>query len=386
MFTRWLKIDPAKSALILGPRRAGKTTYLKQNFPEYHYITLDDMDYLNWAKRDPKGLINSLGPKVIIDEIQRRPDLTVAIKYGIDEQNKIFFLTGSSSIGLMDTSADTLAGRINLYHLPTLCFGEEEGPANHNIFDDELNPVELQNATRALNMAVKYGQFPEILSAKNETEKAGLLKNYRDTYFIRDVMQLSNIGNVDGLLSIFLHLVRSIGSHLEISNFAREAGLSHATTKKYLDVLQQAQLTFRLYGYQYGPAKRLIKSAKTYFIDNGIIQSMSLNVGEGQLLENFVVAEIEKRRRLGQIDTDRLYYYQSSAGRKIDLIFEAHGFIHAIEIKNTSKPSLRDIKNLKDFKTQSRQPVRCYLFYNGPEYMNIDDIKLIPVGALCRGW
>ena len=83
-----------------------------------------------------------------------------------------------------------------------------------------------------------YGQFPEVLVQKSEKYKHVVLVNYKNTYFTRDLMQLSNIENLDGLLSIFQHLVRSIGSHLEVSNFAREAGISFPTTKKYLNALQ----------------------------------------------------------------------------------------------------------------------------------------------------
>ena len=130
-------------------------------------------------------------------------------------------------------------------------------------------------------------------------------------------MQLSNIENLDGLMAIFQHLARSLGSCLEVSNFAREAGISFPTTKKYLNALQQAQLTFRLYGYQYGPAKRHIKAAKTYFADNGIIQSLNAGSSEGQLIENFVIAELEKRRKLGMIaysgDFGRLNRRKSAA-------------------------------------------------------------------------
>ena len=96
-----------------------------------------------------------------------------------------------------------------------------------------------------------------------------------------------------------------------MSNFAREAGISHSTTKKYLNALQQAQLTFRIYGYQFGPAKRYIKSAKTYFADNGIIHSLKIGISSGQILENYVLAELEKRRKIGMIKADQFYFYKS---------------------------------------------------------------------------
>jgi hypothetical protein len=198
-------------------------------------------------------------------------------------------------------------------------------------------------------------------------------------------MQLSNIENLDGLLAVFHHLARSIGSHLEVSNFAREAGISHPTAKNYLNALQQAQLTFKLYGYQFGPAKRYIKAAKTYFADNGIIHSLNAGVGLGQLTENFVLAELEKRRKLGMIRADQFYYYKSAGGTEIDLIFEEEDTVYAVEIKSTRKPSPRDLRNLKQFRDRLDRPVQRYLIYMGDNYQTINNIQLVPVGALFRG-
>jgi len=261
---RWLEIPPDKSCLVIGPRRSGKTVLLRHRYPELPYATLDDLDHLDWAKRDPKGFIGSLGSHAIIDEIQRLPLLTVAVKYAIDNQNARFLMTGSSTLGLLDAAADTLAGRIEIISLPTACWGEDEGDAIHSILEGRPDLPHIREANRRLSAALTYGQFPEVLVQESEEKKHHVLINYRNTYFTRDLMQLSNIENLDGLLSIFQHLTRSLGSHLEVSNFAREAGISFPTTKKYLNALQQAQLTFKLYGYQYGPAKRHIKRILFY--------------------------------------------------------------------------------------------------------------------------
>ena len=385
MFERWLKIDTKKSGLIIGPRRSGKTTLLKMRFPEYNYITLDNLDYLNWAIRDAKGLVDHLGPKTIIDEIQRKPELTIAVKNAIDNQNAHILMTGSSSVGLLGAMADTLAGRIQIYSLPTACWGENLGPPSNKIFELNTNPILIKQGQRSLSDALNFGFFPEILMQEKPVDKKDLLQNYRDTYFTRDLMQLSNMENMEGLLSIFYHLARSIGSHLEVSNFAREAGLSHPTTKKYLNNMHYSELTFRLYGYQYGPAKRFIKAAKTYYSDNGIITSLNIPLNEGQLLENFVISEFEKRRKLGIIQCDRLYYYKSAAGREIDLIIEGKDEIYAIEIKNTLRPSSRDVSNLVEFSKGMRKKVKMYLFYPGEEYNSIKEVQIIPVAGLFRG-
>ncbi len=385
MFERWLEIDTKKSGLIIGPRRSGKTTLLKMRFPEYNYITLDNLDYLNWAIRDAKGLVDHLGPKTIIDEIQRKPELTIAVKNAIDNQNAHILMTGSSSVGLLGAMADTLAGRIQIYSLPTACWGENLGPPSNKIFEINTNPILIKQGQRSLSDAINYGLFPEILMQEKPVDKKDLLQNYRDTYFTRDLMQLSNIENMEGLLSIFYHLARSIGSHLEVSNFAREAGLSYPTTKKYLNNMHYSQLTFRLYGYQYGPAKRFIKAAKTYYSDNGILTSLNIPLNEGQLLENFVISEFEKRRKLGLIKCDRLYYYKSAAGREIDLIIEGKDEIYAIEIKNTLRPSERDISNLVEFSRSMKKKVKMFLFFPGEEYGSIKEVQIIPVSGLFRG-
>ena len=385
MFNRWINLKANKSCLIIGPRRSGKTTLLRNRFPEYKYVTLDDLDYLDWANRDPKGLVESLVPNAIIDEIQRYPRLTIAVKNAIDNQGAHILMTGSSSIGLTDVAADTLAGRINLYSLPTLCFGESIGKPTHSILTESLNPLQLTQAQRKLNAAVTYGQFPEVLTCVDSEDKKELLLNYRDTYFIRDLMRLSNIENVEGLYGMFQHLARSLGSHLSVSNFARETGLSYPSTKKYLNILRQSQLTFSLYGYQYGPAKRYIKASKTYFADNGIICSLNIPLNEGQLLENFVIAEFEKRRKLGYIQCDRFYYYKSAAGREIDLVFESGGELYAVEIKAINNPSNRDIRNLKEFRKQSKQQVNAFLFYPGEVYDTIDNVRIIPAASLRSG-
>jgi predicted AAA+ superfamily ATPase len=385
MFTRWLEIPSHKSCLIIGPRRSGKTTMLRYRYPMMPYATLDDLDFLDMAKRDPKGFISKLGRGAIVDEIQRLPILTVAVKYAIDNEGARFLMTGSSTLGLLDAAGDTLAGRIEIVSLPAACWGENRGEPTHSILTEPAGFLQIKEANRSLAAALAYGQFPEVLVQENDGEKHRVLVNYRNTYFTRDLMQLSNIENLDGLLAVFQHLTRSLGSHLEVSNFAREAGISHPTAKKYLNALQQAQLTFKLYGYQYGPAKRFLKAAKTYFADSGIIRSLNAGISEGLLIENFVISELEKRRKLGFIRADQFYYYKSAAGHEVDLVFEMDDTIYAIEIKSTKRPGPKDFRNLRQFDDRSNRPVRRFLFYLGEEYRTVDNISLIPIGALFRG-
>jgi len=385
MFQRWLQIDKNKSALIIGPRRSGKTTYLKQTFPHYAYATMDDFDAFDWALRDPKGFITHLGKHCIIDEIQRVPKLTIAVKYAIDQDDAHIIMTGSSSIGLLDSTAETMAGRINIYSMTTACWGEADSKPTHSILHDQATYQQIREGSRQFEEVLQYGLFPEIITTPDSSLKQSLLKNYRDTYFMKDILQLGNIENLDGLYAIYLNLCRSISSHLEVSNFAHEASLSFPSAKKYLNILNQSELTFKLYGYQYGPAKRYIKASKTYFSDNGIIEAFNARLSIGQLVENFVVSELEKRRKLGWIKADQFFYYKSSGGKEIDLVFEEEDIVYAIEIKAIKSPSSRDLSNLREFMKQSNRIIRGYLFYLGEEYKEIDGIQLIPIYAIYGG-
>jgi hypothetical protein len=385
MFTRWIDLPTKKSVLLLGPRRSGKTTLLKRRFPGYAYATLDDLDNLDWARRDPKGFVQSLGGEAVIDEIQRHPLLTVAVKFAIDEEHARFFMTGSSSAGLLDASADSLAGRIDIRALTTACWGEDAGPPTHLIFEEQAPLKQRKLAQRRLEEARQFGQFPEVLTAANGQDKTEILRNYRDTYFTRDLMMLSNIENLDGLMVLYHHLSRSIGSLLETSNLAREASISFPTAKKYLNSLVQSQLVFKLTGYQFGPAKRYVKAGKVYLADMGIAAAFGTPLAIGQQLENFVIAELEKRRKLGFLDADRLHHYRSGAGREIDVIIDSGDTCMAVEIKSTEVPGKRDLRNLEDFADTMDRPVRCVLFHTGLDYGRIGKVELIPVAALYRG-
>lgn len=142
MLERWLEIPSGRSCPIIGPRRSGKTMLLKHRYPDWSYATLDDLDHLDWAKRDLKGFIGSLGKKAIIDQIQRHPLLSIGVKYAIDNEKARFLMTGSSTLGLLDATADTMAGRIDIISLPPVCWGEERvGDEYRMIGNIQLLPV-----------------------------------------------------------------------------------------------------------------------------------------------------------------------------------------------------------------------------------------------------
>lgn len=383
MFKRWLP-KPRRSALILGPRRAGKSSYLKNNFKDFQYLTLDDFDIFDLSQKDPKALFHGRD-KIIIDEIQRVPKLTIAAKFAIDEEQKTVMMSGSSRIGLLDASADTMAGRIDILEMPPACWGENLEEPTHKIFEEEPSSLQLKEAGREFENFLKYGGFPEVLSKNTNQEKEDILKNYKTTYFTRDLSQLSNIENISGLRAVLNHYARCIGSITQVAHFQNEANLSHVTAKKYLNSIYQSGLGFTLLGYHHGPTKKYIKGAKSYFCDTGMIHALGMPCSFGQIIQNFVISEIEKRRKLGFRQTDQFYFYQSSSGFEIDLIFEEGENLYAVEIKATKRPSRKDVRHLKEFIEQDPDRRKGFLFYMGEEYNFIDGIKILPIASLYRG-
>ncbi|MBI2982007.1 MAG: ATP-binding protein [Deltaproteobacteria bacterium] len=383
MFNRWLK-KPTRSTLLLGPRRAGKSTYLRATFPDFKYLTLDDLDILDLAEKDPKAILEG-SSKIIIDEVQRVPKLTIAAKFAIDERKATVLMSGSSRIGLLDASADSLAGRIDIQSLPPACWGEEQGLPTHSIFEGEAPPLQIREAERRLDQFMTYGGFPEVLVAPDNNEKAAILNNYRNTYFTRDLSLLSNLQDVSGLRAILNHYALSIGSITQIENFRQESGLSHITAKKYLESIYASDLGFSLKGFQHGPAKRYIKGVKSYYCDSGMIMALGVQCSRGQIVENFVISEIEKRRKLGLIKTDQLYFYKSTSGFEIDVVIQEKDLIRVIEIKSTMQPQKKDVKNLAEFVRGDADHTMGYLFYMGQEYRITDGIRCIPIAGIYRG-
>lgn len=373
-----------KSALLLGPRRAGKSTYLKENFPDFDYVTLDDLDILDLAQRDPKAIVQGK-TRLIIDEIQRAPRLTIAAKHIIDEYAATVLMSGSSRIGLLDASADTLAGRIAWHELPPMCWGESVGAPTHAILSEQASPLQLRDAQRQLDHFMQYGGFPEVVAAADDTQRDEILRNYKNTYFARDLSMLSNIENVTALRALLQYYAQSIGSITQVENFRRESGLSHVSAKKYLESVYQASLGFTVSGYQFGPAKRYIKGSKSYFCDVGMVRALNAQCSRGQIVEQFVVSEFEKRRKLGYYRCDQLHFYQSTSGFEVDLIIDEGSCVHAIEIKATTSPAARDVRNVQSYVAQDPERRRGYVLYLGSDYRELHGVQCIPIAALYRG-
>ena len=311
---------------VTGPRQSGKTTLCRAAFPHLRHIDLDKPNQREFAESDPQGFLSQLGEGVILDEIQRVPDLLSYLKVLADEagRNSLFVLTGSEQFRLSDAISQSLAGRTALLRLLPFSLAERRQTGASDRVDDILYS----------------GCYPRIHDQKLESRQA--LGDYFETYVERDVRRIGEIRN----LSSFQRFVRlcagRVGQLANLSALGADAGVSHTTARHWLTVLEASYVVFQLPPFYANIRKRLIKSPKLYFYDVGLAShligiehagQMSTHPLRGPLFENAVVVEALKHR-FNRGRRSNLSFFRDIRGLECDLLYENGNGLGAIEIKS----------------------------------------------------
>lgn len=311
---------------LTGPRQAGKTTLVRATFPQHQYCNLENPETRRLATEDPKQFFHLHRPPMILDEIQRVPELLSWIQVRVDEEKQqgAFILTGSHQLRLHEAVSQSLAGRTALLRLLPLSIRE------------------LENAGASLdkNELLHRGCLPRIHDDNQNPSAA--YANYFRTYVERDVRQLIELRNQQ-LFETFLRLLAGrVGQPLNLSSLAGDVGVSSTTLKQWLSILEASFVVFRLPPYYRNFGKRLVKSPKIYFTEPGLacwllgIESPSEAARDplhGNLFGNLVVAEAFKAR-LNAGREPRLYFWQDSHRNEVDLVYERQRKLVPIEIKS----------------------------------------------------
>jgi uncharacterized protein len=397
MFKRWLEplirsdLTANRSVLLVGSRRVGKTTLVQTVGADNSvYLTFDDVDLQSAVRQSPKYLekICNKSRLNILDEVQKAPGIFDTVKWLIDDGYS-FILTGSSALHLLENVSETLAGRIRIRFLPTCAWGEADNEPGADIrpsvlFNRSLaaqDPYLFHQAKSDLSLFLQYGGFPELVG-KSLQEKEDILRDYRNTYLQRDILELTNIHDLSAFRGLIAALAQSVGSTVNYQHLARESGLSHVTAKKYLHALEQTFIIFKVMPYHFGPSKRYLKSPKWYFSDIGMLNSLNVRISEGQLFENFVIAEVHKRLIINNQDHEQLFFYQSAKGAEIDLLVELKDNLWLYEIKLSKSASSRFTRNIRNFETFSapgRIDLNRCIVYTGDDFKEEDGVQYIPV-------
>ncbi len=322
-------VDKRPAVLLSGIRQAGKSSLLQKLFPEADYVTLDKLLLAEEAEENPGKFLNRFKKQVIIDEIQYAPSLFREIKIRIDEERHAkgkWILTGSQQFPLMKEISESLAGRARILNLNTLS-------AN------ELNKANLLRNKRDF---LWKGGFPEIWA--EGLDAADFFEDYIQTYLERDLKQIMNVINLRDFRRFLTLLAIRVGQLVNFSELSKGVGVSNNTIKSWVNALEVSGLIILLPPYYNNLGKRLIKSPKLYFCDNGIVSALlnihSLSTLEnslhlGNIWENFVFSEFLKE---GFIPGKNLFFYRDQNGVEIDFILEKEGEIYLIEAKNSERP------------------------------------------------
>jgi predicted AAA+ superfamily ATPase len=390
--------------LIHGSRQCGKTT-LAQAVGEdlgYHYISFDDDNQLQAAKADPVGFVQSLPEKVILDEIQRAPELFTSLKASVDRnrQSGRFILTGSANVLLLPKLADSLAGRMEILRLRPLAQCEIAGqkPAFlKQLFQANFNATNKKALPRlgeAMAEILCRGGYPSAIARSTEKRRSTWYRDYITTLIQRDVQDIASIRNLD-ILSRLLSLAAGQTARLfNATDLAAPFTISRPTIREYLTLLEQIFLIEQLQPWHGNRLSRLVKTPKMHLADTGLICAL-LGVNHqilwqdkallGQLLETFIYQELRKYADWHE-ESLAFYHFRNKDKIEVDIIIEQGRQLASIEIKAAATVTQGDFKGLKKLKEAcGNQFAAGVVFYDGENILPFGErLFAVPISLLTQ--
>lgn len=384
--------------LLAGPRQAGKTTLVRQWVGQSgRYLTLDDQVTLLAARSDPVGMIRRLD-FAVIDEIQRAPDLLLAIKKSVDEDRRPgrFLLTGSANLMALPTVSDSLAGRMETLLLLPLSQAEIEARSANwldTVFSEDVPSPSSPNKGPHLVERVLAGGYPEAISRTTTRRRIAWARQYIDALIQRDVRDVSSIEKLGELPRLLRALAQTSGQICNYTQLAGQVGLDGKTAAKYIAVFEQMYLLKRVNVWSSNHLKRVLKSPKLQFIDSGLLAAlldMNIDAVErdrtrfGNVLESFVYSELLKASTTSDGDYS-LMYYRDADRFEVDIVIEnAWGQCVGVEVKASATVHPSDLRGLKKWSDLAGDKFKMgIVLYDGSETLPLGGkMWAVPISTL----
>lgn len=365
MYSRLLK-PPEKSFFLLGPRGTGKTTWVKNTFPESLYFDLLEAELFNDLLANPQRLENFI-PKqfsdwVIIDEIQRIPELLNEVHRLIEKHKYRFILTGSSARKLRRGGHNLLAGRA------LTCY---------------MHPLSASELGEDFNLAhsLKFGQLPNAYTDKNPR---AFLESYVRTYLEQEVREEGFTRSLSAFARFLEAASFSQGNVLNVSSVARECSIERKVVQNYFEILEDMLIAYKLPVFTHRAKRRMSSHPKFFFFDTGVYRTLRPTgaldrpeEAEGAALETLFLQElIAVNDALGL--NYKIFFWRPSNNLEVDFILYGKTGFTAFEVKRTGRVSRQMLTGLKSF-LKGYPMARAYFVYGGQRYLIEDGIEIVPV-------
>lgn len=371
--------------LIHGARQTGKSTlvkYLSENDYPAKYLTFDDLSILSAAQSNPQDFISGYADNLVIDEVQRVPEIFLAIKSLVDKNRKAgkFILTGSANVLMLPKVSESLAGRIEILNLFPLAQSEISGVKNNfidELFTNDFKPNYSSRKRNELVNKMLTGGFPEMLKRKDRERQNAWFKSYITTILQRDVRDIANIEKLSDLPKLLGLFASRAGTLLNFAELSRSSAIPQTTLKRYVGLLDAIFMIYILPAWSGNLSKRLIKTPKLYLNDTGLLSHLigfepdkilSDSLSWGRLLENFLLMELLKQASWSKFNLS-LYHFRYASGQEVDFVIErSDGKLVAVEVKATAKVAESDFKQIKVFADETgKRFLKGIVLYTGKE-------------------
>ena len=387
--------------LIQGPRQCGKTT-LARTVAEprgYGYISFDDDNLVRAARADPMGFVSDLPPRMVLDEVQRVPELFTSLKLVVDRDRQPgrFLLTGSANVLLLPKLADSLAGRIEVLRLHPLAQVElrrRSAGFLAQLFNADFRSESFERMGLSLAELVVAGGFPAALT-RQSARRRSWYQAYAQTLIQRDVRDLARIASLDVMPRLLDLAARQTAHLFNVSELASPFGLSRPTVRDYLTLLERVFLVDLLPPWHTRHINRLVKTPKLHLNDTGLaaallrVDAAGLHADRallGQLLETFVFQEL-RRQASGSPETFAFYHFRNRDDHEVDIVIERGSLLAGIEVKASGTVRSEDFRGLRKLQEIAGERFACgVLLYDGEASMRFGPrLFALPVQTLWDG-
>ena len=389
-----------KAVMVVGARQVGKSTMLKHLAEGQNrtYVTMDDSQLRDFARTEPKLFLQTYQPPILIDEVQKAPELFEEIKIICDNSDERgqFWLTGSQSRKLVKKAGDSLAGRLCILKMYSLSAREKLGIEGADDLEFSLKSlVARQTIFPANNILTTFeniwrGGLPDV-QGKDEEQIGEYFNSYIETYLMRDAVDDYSINDTEGFRKFLRACAAFAGQLVNYNDIGVSAGVSGATAKEWVKILQSMGIVFLLEPYASNELKRLTKTPKLYFCDTGFCAYLSSwttrdvlmnGAASGHYYENYVIAELLRHYAYGKNKVN-LNFYRDNKMKEIDLVIEENGILHPVEIKKSAAPDKGAIKAFSVLKDTGRKIGTGAVICMSDRVLPFDDNNLVmPSGII----